>query len=303
MITEKIEIKEAPRENRLDVFLTVEKTEYSRSFWQNKIKNGSVLVNGQKVKTGFLLTVGDCITIDIQAAKEVAARPQNIALDILYEDNDIIVVNKPQGMVVHPAAGNEENTLVNALLYHCDDLSGINGEIRPGIVHRLDKDTSGVLVVAKNDQAHIALAKQLKEHKMQKTYWALVKGGIGEQKGSIDAPIGRHAIQRKKMAVDAESGRQAITHYEVLERFRYYTLLQVQIETGRTHQIRVHLAYINHPIAGDPVYGGKCNLHLAGQALHAKKLGFYHPIHGNYMEIEAPLPAYWPKMIDAVKRE
>ena len=301
MEKEKIEICASGK--RLDLFLAAEKPAYSRSNWQNKIKDGQVLVNGKTVKPGFILTRGDELAIENVPAKPVQVQAQKIELSVIYEDNDIIVINKPQGMVVHPAAGNEEHTLVNALLYHCEDLSGINGEIRPGIVHRLDKDTSGLLVAAKNDQAHIALAKQLKEHKMNKIYWALVKGVVGESQGTIDAPIGRHKIQRKKMAVDPQNGRSAVTHYQVLERFKNYTLLEIKLETGRTHQIRVHLAYLQHPVAGDAVYGGKCSLNLPGQALHAKKLGLYHPTTGEYMQFEGPLPDYWQPLLAQLRRE
>jgi len=229
--------------------------------------------------------------------RPVDVQAQDIPLDILYEDEDIIVINKPQGMVVHPAAGNYNSTLVNALLHHCRDLSGINGEMRPGIVHRIDKDTSGVLVVAKNDHSHVNLAQQIKDKTAVRKYIALVEGDIKEDAGTIDAPIGRHPVYRKKMAV-VPGGRRAVTHFKVLERFGRYTLIEARLETGRTHQIRVHMAYIGHPVVGDPVYGYKRqSFNLNGQLLHAQCLGFKHPRTGRYMEFCAPLPDYFTDVI------
>jgi len=287
---------------RLDIFLTQIYKQWTRSYIQNQIKNGNITVNKKQVKTGYALKKGDIIQLSISKPQPLDIIPEKINLDILYEDEDIIVVNKPQGMVVHPAAGNHSGTLVNALLGHCSDLSGINGKIRPGIVHRIDKDTSGVLVVAKNDRAHVNLAKQIKEKTALRRYIALIEGVLKEDKGTVSAPIGRHPIDRKKMAI-VENGRNAITHFTVIKRYEKYTLIEAQLETGRTHQIRIHMAYIGHPIVGDPVYGYRRQaFSLKGQLLHAECLGFIHPKTGQYMEFHAPLPDYFSEILDKLDK-
>lgn len=276
---------------RADVFLTRKHPELSRSHVQNLIADGYVRVNEKNIKSNYKLHVGDRIAFVVPPPAEVAIIPQEIPLEVLYEDSQVIVINKPRGMVVHPAAGNYEGTLVNALLEHCADLSGINGVMRPGIVHRIDKDTSGVLMAAKTDRAHLSLARQIKDRTVTRRYITLVHGNIQEESGIIDAPIGRHPTDRKKMAVNVRNGKEAITHFKVLERFGAYTLVEARLKTGRTHQIRVHMDYIGHPVVGDPKYGPR-NPHfdLQGQFLHARVLGFDHPMTGEYMEFSAPLP-------------
>ena len=275
---------------RLDAFLAEMVTDLSRTAVKDLITSGQVLVDGESRKPSYRIKEGEEITITLPEARQVAIVAQNLPLEIIYQDQDLAVVNKPKGMVVHPAHGNWDHTMVNALLYHIKDLSGINGEIRPGIVHRLDKDTSGVMVVAKHDQAHRNLAEQIKEHTIKREYQALVHGIINENLGSIEAPIGRSRTDRKKMAVIAD-GKPALSRYRVLERFQNYTLVQVTLLTGRTHQIRVHLSYIKHPVVGDPVYGSaKHHLGLDSQALHACRLGFDHPRTGEYMEFSSELP-------------
>jgi 23S rRNA pseudouridine1911/1915/1917 synthase len=291
---------------RLDSFLVNRYPGFSRSYIQNMIKRGDILVNAEPVKTGHKLIYGDTVTWQIQEAAPMKAEAEDIGLDILYEDSDIIVINKPQGMVVHPAAGHAQGTLVNALLHHCHDLSGINGVMRPGIVHRIDKDTSGVLVAAKNDMAHLGLTSQWKGHHIRRIYHALVNGIISEDQGSIDAPIARHQKNRKKMAVDPHKGKNAITHYRVLERFAVAktTYLELTLETGRTHQIRVHMAYLGYPVLGDAVYGPKKQPYqLAGQALHAKILGFRHPVSNEYLEFASPLPEYFQQLLKQFRAE
>ncbi len=282
---------------RIDSYIPI-KSEYSRAMAQKMIDNNRILVNGKKVKVSYKVQAGDEITIEEQEPQEISLKAQEIPIDVLYEDNDIIVVNKPKGMVVHPANGNPDGTLVNAIMAICKDtLSGIGGEIRPGIVHRLDKDTSGVLIVAKNDKAHIKMSEQIKNHEVEKTYIALVKGFVKENEATIDMPIGRSLKDRKKMAVRKE-GKNAITHFKVIERFTNYTLLEVKIETGRTHQIRVHLSEIGYPIVGDEVYSnGKNEWNIHGQCLHAKSLKFKHPITGKEMYIEAQTPEYFQHII------
>ncbi|MDI6605043.1 MAG: RluA family pseudouridine synthase [Thermoanaerobacteraceae bacterium] len=285
---------------RIDVFLASE-MDYTRSYIKKLILEGLVLVNDDTVKPNYKLKENDKITVNIPEAEKIDIEPENIPLDILYEDEDIIVINKPQGMVVHPAPGNYSGTLVNALLYHCKNLSGINGVLRPGIVHRLDKDTSGVMVVAKNDKAHLSLVNQIKDRKVLKKYVAVVEGVIKEDEGYVEAPIGRHHADRKKMAV-VEDGRYALTLYKVLKRFKNNTYVEAVIKTGRTHQIRVHMAYIGHPIVGDAVYGyKKQKFNLKGQALHARLLGIIHPAKNEYMEFEAPLPEYFVKLIEKIR--
>lgn len=277
---------------RLDVFLTGKQVGPSRSFVQKLIDRGQVLVNGRPEKASYKVACGDVIQAVIPEPEPIEAIPQAMELDVLYEDEDIIVINKPKGMVVHPAPGNPDNTLVNALLARCQHLSGIGGKIRPGIVHRLDKDTSGILVVAKNDLAHLSLAKQIKERTAERRYLALVHGNVKQDVGTISTWLGRHPVHRKKMAVVPEGkGKLAVTHYWVRERFGDYTLVEAKLETGRTHQIRVHMAYLGHPVVGDQVYGPKKpHLGINGQALHAFLLGLYHPRTGEWMEWRAPLP-------------
>jgi len=289
---------------RVDVFLTNELEEVSRSFIQKLISDEKIKVNQKTIKSNYKLRLDDIIDVEIPDPEPVEILAEPIPLDILYEDKDIIVVNKPQGMVVHPAPGHYTGTLVNALLYHCkDDLSGINGLLRPGIVHRIDKDTSGVLMVAKNDYAHNHLALQLKEHSITRKYNAIVYHNIVNDEGTINAPIGRHPTERKKMAVTQKNSRHAITHYTVLERFGQFTLIEAQLETGRTHQIRVHMKHIGHPLLGDPVYGPKSQpYNINGQMLHARVLGFIHPSKKEYMEFEAPIPKYFMDVIEKLRK-
>lgn len=286
---------------RIDVFLSEMTDEISRSALQKHIERGHILVNGERVNKNYKLNAGDSVTVDLPEPEALEILPEDIPLDILYEDADLIVLNKPQDMVVHPAAGHYTGTLVNALMYHCgDDLSGINGVMRPGIVHRIDKDTSGILVIAKSDKAHLSLSKQLAEHSMTRVYYAIVYNGFSEESGTVDAPIGRHPKDRKKMAVVRDkTSRHAVTHYTVLQKLKgNYTLVRLRLETGRTHQIRVHMAYIGHPLLGDEVYGPKRSpFRLKGQVLHAKVLGFIHPSTGEYMEFETPLPQYFEDLI------
>lgn len=286
---------------RLDVYLTEHLTG-SRSYYQNLIKDGHVIVNGKLGKANLKLNAQATIEVTIPEPESLEVKPEDIPLDILYEDHDIIIVNKPRGMVVHPAVGNYHGTLVNALLYHCKDLSGINGAIRPGIVHRLDKDTSGVMMAAKNDLAHVGLAEQVKAHSAKRSYIALVHGNIVEEHGTVDAPIGRHPKDRLKMAVLFSNSKEAITHFNVLERYGKYTLVECILETGRTHQIRVHFAYIDHPVVNDPVYGyRKQEFPIVGQALHSHTLDLVHPITGEKMHFEAPLEEEFLACIDYAK--
>ena len=289
---------------RLDAYITSIDSEITRTAAQRLIEQGNILVNGEKKKTAYKVSNGDIITIEKEEPKEIELKAQNIPIDIVYEDDDIIVVNKPKGMVVHPANGNPDGTLVNAIMAICkDSLSGIGGEIRPGIVHRLDKDTSGLLIVAKNDKAHVNMSEQIKNHEVKKTYIALVRGVVKENEATIDMPIGRSTSDRKKMAV-MKTGRNAVTHIKVLKRYNKYTLLQVNIETGRTHQIRVHLSYIGYPIIGDCTYSnGKNEFGVVGQCLHAKCLEFKHPITGAEMKLEAPLPKYFEEIIQKLDKE
>lgn len=284
---------------RVDVYLSNRFENISRSYIQNLIDNGNVKINNTIKKSNYKLKQGDIIEVEIPEPEEMSIEAEKIDLNIMYEDTDIIVVNKPQGMVVHPAPGVYKGTLVNALLAHCKDLSGINGVLRPGIVHRIDKDTSGVLVVAKNDFAHKKLSEQLKDHSMVREYIAITEGVIKKDKGIIETNLARHPKERVKIAVVPESeGRTAVTHYEVLERYKNNTLIKCNLETGRTHQIRVHMAYIRHPLVGDPVYGyKKQKYNLKGQMLHAKKLGFIHPSLNRYMEFQSDLPDYFIRLI------
>lgn len=289
---------------RIDRYLSEEMEDRSRSYIQKLIKDQYVIVNQKPVKANYRLSLGDMVEITLPEAKEPDIIPENIPLDILYEDQDIIIVNKPKQMVVHPAPGHYSGTLVNALMYHCgQELSGINGTMRPGIVHRIDMDTTGSLIVCKNDMAHQSLSEQLKVHSIKRVYVAIVHGNIKEDNGTVNAPIGRHPTERKKMSIHTKNGKNAITHYKVLERFGEYTYIQCELETGRTHQIRVHMASIGHPLVGDQVYGPrKCPFpKLQGQTLHAKTLGIIHPRTGEYLEINAPLPDYFIELLDRLR--
>ncbi len=290
---------------RIDRYLSEKLPDLTRSYLQKLIGEGFVLQKGKPVKNGTKTLAGEQIEVTVPEAEEPEILPEDIPLDILYEDADVILVNKPKDMVVHPAAGHYSGTLVNALMYHCrDGLSGINGVLRPGIVHRIDKDTTGVLVVCKNDKAHNALAEQLKEHTITRRYRAIVCGNLKEDEGTVDAPLGRHPQDRKKMAIVRQGGRRAVTHYRVLERFGSYTYIECRLETGRTHQIRVHMASLGHPLLGDEVYGRtKSPFHLEGQTLHAMVLGFQHPTTGEYVEFEAPLPAYFEELLQKLRKQ
>ena len=289
--------------DRIDRYLSEELEDRSRSYIQKLIKEQYVKVNEKPVKANYRLSLGDMVEIDLPEAKEPDIVPEDIPMDILYEDQDIIMINKPKQMVVHPAPGHYSGTLVNALMYHCgDELSGINGTMRPGIVHRIDMDTTGSLVVCKNDMAHQSLSAQLKEHSIRRIYVAIVHGNIKEDSGTVNAPIGRHPTERKKMSTHCKNGREAITHYQVLERFGDYTYIQCELETGRTHQIRVHMASIGHPLLGDQVYGPKkCPFPtLQGQTLHARTLGIIHPRTGEHLEVNAPLPDYFEELLESL---
>ncbi len=288
---------------RIDKYLSSVNEQLSRSYIQKLLKSGLVLVDGKPVKASYQVDEGDVISLDIPEAVEPEIEPENMDLDILYEDQDVILVNKPKGMVVHPAAGHYSHTLVNGLMYHCkDQLSGINGVMRPGIVHRIDMDTTGVIIACKNDMAHNSIAAQLKEHSITRRYQAIVHGVLKDDAGTIEGPIGRHPTDRKKMSINYNNGKSAVTHYKVLKRFRQYTHVECRLETGRTHQIRVHMASIGHPLLGDLVYGpGKCPIPgLQGQTLHAGVLGFIHPRTREYMEFTAPLPEYFAKLLNTL---
>lgn len=291
---------ESDGENRLDKQIA-ESSELTRSAAVRLIERGLVSVDGKTAGKKDVPKLGAEIEVEVPAPEAVDILPENIPLEIVYEDDDVLVVNKPKGMVVHPAAGHYSGTLVNALMFHCGErLSGINGEIRPGIVHRIDKDTSGLLMIAKNDAAHLALSEQIKEHSFTREYSAVAVGSIKED-GTVNAPIGRHKADRKKMCVTLENSREAITHYSVVKNYAGYTHLNVRLETGRTHQIRVHLSYIGHAVAGDEVYGNGKPKWLCGQCLHARKIGFVHPRTGEYLEFESELPEYFLKFLDSIK--
>lgn len=290
---------------RIDRFLSEEIADLSRSYIQKLLKEGSISVNGKAVKANYKVNAGDEILVEIPEPEMPDILPEDIPLDILYEDDDILIVNKPKGMVVHPAPGHYSHTLVNAVLYHCGSrLSGINGVLRPGIVHRIDMDTTGSLLICKNDRAHQILAEELKEHSITRRYHAIVHGNLKEDTGTVNAPIGRHPVDRKKMSTKSSSGRHAVTHYRVLERFGDFTYIECELETGRTHQIRVHMSSIGHPILGDAVYGpARCPFRLQGQTLHAKILGIRHPSTGEYMEFDAPLPEYFSDLLDRLRKQ
>lgn len=298
-------VDESDNGERIDKYLAEELDGYSRAFVQKLIKDGYVTVNEKPVKSNYKVTHSDVLDIQLPELTEPEIVPENIPLDIIYEDDDIILVNKPKGMVVHPAAGHYSGTLVNALMYHChDNLSGINGVLRPGIVHRIDMNTTGVLVACKNDFAHNSLAQQLGVHSITRKYNAVCYNTFKDTAGTIDAPIGRSKNDRKKMAVDRENGRRAVTHYKVLDNFKKFAYVECELETGRTHQIRVHMSSIGHPLLGDDVYcNAKAPYNLQGQTLHARVLGFVHPRTGKYMEFEAPLPEYFQKILNNLKGE
>lgn len=289
---------------RIDRYLSEKNAELSRSYLQKLLKEQGITVNGREVKANYKVQAGDEIRISLPDLSEPDILPEDIPLDILYEDEDVMVVNKPKGMVVHPSAGHTSGTLVNAILFHCQgNLSGINGVMRPGIVHRIDKDTTGALLICKNDVAHRDLAEQLKEHSIKRRYRAIVSGNLKDDEGMVEGPIGRHPVDRKKMAINYKNGKEAITHYKVLERFGNATYIECRLETGRTHQIRVHMTSIGHPLLGDEVYGsGKNPYHLQGQALHAMVLGFVHPRTGEYLEFTAPLPEYFTNLLEKLRK-
>lgn len=289
---------------RIDKYLSEACCGLTRSYLQKLLKSQLVEVDGKAVKNSYRVSAGETVELEVPEAVEPEIEAEPIPLDILYEDKDIILINKPKGMVVHPAAGHYSQTLVNGLMYHCrGELSGINGVMRPGIVHRLDMDTTGVLIVCKNDFAHNSIAEQLKVHSITRKYYAIVHGVIGEDEGTVDAPIGRHPVDRKKMSINYKNGKHAVTHYRVLERFKQFTYVECQLETGRTHQIRVHMASLNHPLLGDSVYGpSKCPFKLQGQTLHAGVLGIIHPRTGEYMEFSAPLPEYFENLLEKLRK-
>ena len=293
------EITDELEDTRIDKCLSVLIDSLSRTYIQKMVKEGQVKVNGNPVKGSYRLKCDDLVAFPLPKAVEPNIEPEDIPLNILYEDSDLLIVNKPKGMVVHPAAGHYSGTMVNALLYHCKgQLSGINGVMRPGIVHRIDMNTTGSVIVCKNDKAHQSIAAQLKEHSVTRRYHAICVGVLKEDTGVIDRPIGRHPTERKKMAVDVRGGKRAVTHYRVLKRFEKYTYIECELETGRTHQIRVHMAALGHPLLGDEVYGPKKSSHrLEGQTLHAKTLGFVHPATGEYLEVDAPLPEYFQHLL------
>lgn len=295
-------VEAACAKERLDKHIA-DQTNLTRSFVQHLIDEGCVLLNGSACKANTKVKENDCIEIEYIDDQELEAQPEEMALDVRYEDHDVIVINKPKGMVVHPAAGNQTGTLVNGLLYHCQDLSGINGVLRPGIVHRIDKDTTGLLIVAKNDEAHQSLAQQLQSKTVNRLYYALVHGVLEHDYGTIDAPIGRDPKDRQKMCVTSLNSKQAITHFKVIERFKNYTLVECQLETGRTHQIRVHMQYIKHPVVGDPKYSYRKTMDCNGQLLHAHQLTFVHPKTNETMVVDAPLPDDFAAILEQLRLE
>ncbi|HHW47427.1 MAG TPA: RluA family pseudouridine synthase [Clostridiaceae bacterium] len=299
-----INLKSETENERIDSWIASKLERFSRTYIQKLLSDRRITVNGQFVKPNYRLKFHDEIVINVPEPEKLEVKPEKIDLEILHEDNDILVVNKPKGMVVHPAFGNYSGTLVNAIMEYCGDrLSDINGVIRPGIVHRLDKDTSGILVIAKNNAAHEFLSAKLKKHDINRVYVAIVEGVIKDERGKIDAPIGRHPVERKKMAVNVKNGRRAVTYFRVLERFKGHTFVELKLETGRTHQIRVHMSFIGHPVVGDMVYGRKKQkFKIDGQALHAKLLGFEHPSTGKYVEFESKLPGYFKELLETLRR-
>jgi 23S rRNA pseudouridine1911/1915/1917 synthase len=304
MKTEEFEVETTQEGERLDKYLSLIYPDISRSFFQKRIKENDILVNQTPQKANYRIKTEDIVTVTIPDAAPTTIVPEDIPLDILYEDDDVLIVNKPKGMVVHPSAGHYTGTLVNAIMYHCkDSLSGINGEIRPGIVHRIDMDTTGSLIVCKNDESHVNIAGQIKDHTVNRIYEGIVYGCLADDCGTIEEAIGRNPNDRKKMAINEKNGKPAITHYKVLERYRNYTYVQFKLETGRTHQIRVHMASIGHPLLGDVLYSNrKCPFpNLIGQTLHAKTIGFIHPKTNVYMEFSAPLPEYFNQLINKLK--
>ena len=305
MKTMQLIVSESDSNSRIDKYISDQISDISRSYAQKLINENLVSVNNKHIKQNYKVKANDCINVQIPEPEVLSVVAEDIKLDIVYEDEHIIVVNKPQGMVVHPAAGNYSGTLVNALMKHCgDNLSAINGVIRPGIVHRIDKDTSGLLLVAKNNEAHLHLAKQIKEHSLTRKYIAIVYGNIKNDTGTINLPIGRHPVDRKKMSVNTKRGREAVTHFKVLERFKNYTYLVCRLLLEKKNQIRVHMSHIGHPIIGDPVYGvRKDKFKLNGQALHACKLGFIHPVTQQYMEFEAEPPAYFSELLNKLREK
>ena len=300
-----IKIDETIKPCRLDKYLSDVNPDLTRSFIQKNIKDGCVTVNGAIAKASIKVQTGDCIIYDIPEPEELDVIPQDIPLDILYEDSDVLIVNKPKGMVVHPAPGHPDGTLVNAVMYHCkDSLSGINGVIRPGIVHRIDQDTTGSLIVCKNDKSHIDIAEQIKVHSVNRIYRGIVIGNVTDEEGTIEGAIGRDPKDRKKMCINEKNGKPAITHYKVLKRFHGYTYMEFKLETGRTHQIRVHMSSIGHPLLGDEIYGPKNKrpkFNLQGQTLHAMTIGFMHPTTKEYVEFQAPLPEYFTHLLDVLE--
>ena len=303
MISNLIEVTEEEEGLRLDKYISSVYPDFSRSFFQKLIKEQAIAVNGAPEKANYKVKQGDVLRVLIPDAVETPIEPENISLDILYEDDDLLIVNKPKGMVVHPSAGHYSGTLVNAVMFHCrDSLSGINGEIRPGIVHRIDKDTTGSLIVCKNDESHVSIAQQIKVHSVNRIYEGIVVGNVREDEGCIEGPIGRHPTDRKRMWINEKNGKPAVTHYKVLKAYKGYTYMQFKLETGRTHQIRVHMASIGHPLLGDELYGGQKNgfKNLQGQTLHARTIGFLHPRTGEYMEFSAPLPDYFVKLLNTL---
>lgn len=298
-----INIEEHGAGERIDKYISDMLSSCSRSYIQKLINDNYILVNRKNIKSNYRLCPGDELKIMFPIPEELEVLPENIPLDIVYEDDDVILVNKPKGMVVHPAAGHYTHTLVNALLYHCrHNLSGINGVLRPGIVHRIDMNTTGIIIACKNDAAHMSLSEQLKEHSITRYYYAVCHNSFSEMQGTVNAPIGRHPVDRKKMAINYRNGKEAVTHYEVLENLGKYAYIRCKLETGRTHQIRVHMTSIGHPLLGDDVYcSAKTPFNLQGQTLHAGVLGFIHPRTGEYMEFEAPLPEYFQKLLNKLK--
>ena len=302
-MTREFDILDVDAGIRIDKYLSEELPDISRSYIQKLIKEEQITVNGKIVKVNYKVNAGDILRFEEPELKEPDILAEDIPLDILYEDSDLLIVNKPKGMVVHPSAGHYSGTLVNALMHYCkDDLSGINGVMRPGIVHRIDMDTTGSLLVCKNDFTHNDIAEQLKIHSIKRVYHAIVHGVLKEDEGTVNAPIGRHPVDRKKMSINHKNGKEAITHYKVIKRFKNFTYIQCQLETGRTHQIRVHMASLHHPLLGDEVYGpAKCPFKLQGQCLHAKIIGIVHPRTGDYVEADAPLPEYFESLLSKLE--